>query len=57
MHGFDVVHCCRSPTRATSRRRTWLQIRQEKPDYVILWGWGVMNSDRHQGRRQDRLPA
>lgn len=21
----------------------WLQIRQEKPDYVILWGWGVMN--------------
>ncbi len=21
----------------------WLQIRQAKPDYVILWGWGVMN--------------
>ncbi len=21
----------------------WLQIRKEKPDYVILWGWGVMN--------------
>jgi branched-chain amino acid transport system substrate-binding protein len=21
----------------------WLQIRQIKPDYVILWGWGVMN--------------
>jgi len=21
----------------------WLTIRQEKPDYVILWGWGVMN--------------
>jgi branched-chain amino acid transport system substrate-binding protein len=21
----------------------WLQIRQLKPDYVILWGWGVMN--------------
>jgi branched-chain amino acid transport system substrate-binding protein len=21
----------------------WLQIRQEKPDYVIFWGWGVMN--------------
>jgi branched-chain amino acid transport system substrate-binding protein len=20
----------------------WLRIRQEKPDYVILWGWGVM---------------
>ncbi|MEG2033159.1 MAG: ABC transporter substrate-binding protein, partial [Janthinobacterium sp.] len=22
----------------------WLQIRQAKPDHVILWGWGVMNS-------------
>ncbi|HEX4885290.1 MAG TPA: ABC transporter substrate-binding protein [Casimicrobiaceae bacterium] len=21
----------------------WLQIRQLRPDYVILWGWGVMN--------------
>jgi branched-chain amino acid transport system substrate-binding protein len=21
----------------------WLRIRQEKPDYVIMWGWGVMN--------------
>jgi branched-chain amino acid transport system substrate-binding protein len=21
----------------------WLKIRQEKPDWVILWGWGVMN--------------
>jgi len=21
----------------------WLQIRQARPDYVILWGWGVMN--------------
>ena len=21
----------------------WLQIRQENPDYVIFWGWGVMN--------------
>lgn len=22
----------------------WLQIRQANPDYVILWGWGVMNA-------------
>ncbi|MCG5259571.1 ABC transporter permease [Cupriavidus gilardii] len=21
----------------------WLRIRQERPDYVIFWGWGVMN--------------
>jgi branched-chain amino acid transport system substrate-binding protein len=26
------------------QKATWLQIRQNKPDYVLLWGWGVMNS-------------
>jgi len=22
----------------------WLQIRREKPDYVLMWGWGAMNA-------------
>ena len=26
------------------QKSQWLQIRQQRPDYVILWGWGVMNS-------------
>jgi branched-chain amino acid transport system substrate-binding protein len=26
------------------QKAAWLQIRQNKPDYVLLWGWGVMNS-------------
>jgi branched-chain amino acid transport system substrate-binding protein len=26
------------------QKATWLQVRQSKPDYVLLWGWGVMNS-------------
>jgi len=26
------------------QKSTWLQIRQTRPDYVFLWGWGVMNS-------------
>jgi branched-chain amino acid transport system substrate-binding protein len=26
------------------QKATWLQIRQLHPDYVLLWGWGVMNS-------------
>ena len=26
------------------QKATWLQIRQSKPDNVLLWGWGVMNS-------------
>lgn len=23
---------------------TWLQIRQYRPDWIFMWGWGVMNS-------------
>jgi len=26
------------------QKAVWLQIRQQRPDYVFLWGWGVMNS-------------
>ena len=28
---------------ATTQESQWLQIRQIEPDYVILWGFGVMN--------------
>ncbi|MBK6356149.1 MAG: ABC transporter substrate-binding protein [Betaproteobacteria bacterium] len=43
MHGFElqllpVAHP------GVEQKATWLQIRQSKPDNVLLWGWGVMNS-------------
>lgn len=25
------------------QKSQWLQIRRERPDYVMMWGWGVMN--------------
>jgi branched-chain amino acid transport system substrate-binding protein len=25
------------------QKSTWLQIRRDRPDYVLMWGWGVMN--------------
>ncbi len=43
MHGFSFT-----PMPVThpgvEQKATWLQIRQNRPDYVLLWGWGVMNS-------------
>ncbi len=43
MHGFDLQLL---PVTApgVEQKSTWLQIRQSRPDYVFLWGWGVMNS-------------
>jgi branched-chain amino acid transport system substrate-binding protein len=25
------------------QKATWLKVRQNKPDWIFLWGWGVMN--------------
>ena len=43
MHGFELVLL---PVAApgVEQKATWLQVRQMRPDYVLLWGWGVMNS-------------
>jgi branched-chain amino acid transport system substrate-binding protein len=43
MHGFDsLLFPVTHP--GVEQKATWLQIRQSRPDYVLLWGWGVMNS-------------
>ena len=43
MHGFDLQLI---PVTApgVEQKAAWLQVRQNRPDYVLLWGWGVMNS-------------
>jgi branched-chain amino acid transport system substrate-binding protein len=41
-HGFEFT-----PIPVThpgvEQKSQWLSIRQNRPDYVLLWGWGVMN--------------
>jgi branched-chain amino acid transport system substrate-binding protein len=32
------------PHPGNEQQSQWLQIRQYQPDWVILWGWGVMNA-------------
>ena len=40
--GFEYVKLA-VPHPGNEQQSQWLQIRQLNPDYVILWGWGVMN--------------
>ncbi len=42
-HGFDLQLLPVTPP-GVEQKATWLQVRQSKPNYVVLWGWGVMNS-------------
>ena len=40
--GFEVIKLAVAHP-GNEQQSQWLQIRQAKPDWVILWGWGVMN--------------
>jgi len=42
-HGFELA-TIPVPHPGVDQKSAWLQIRQSRPDYVLLWGWGVMNS-------------
>ena len=43
LNGFDLQLI---PVTApgVEQKAAWLQVRQSRPDYVLLWGWGIMNS-------------
>jgi branched-chain amino acid transport system substrate-binding protein len=43
MNGFELI---KIPVTApgVEQKSAWLQVRQHRPDYVLLWGWGIMNS-------------
>jgi len=38
------------------QKSQWLQIRREKPDVVLMWGWGVMNQVAIQEAANIRYP-
>jgi branched-chain amino acid transport system substrate-binding protein len=42
-YGFELIKIAVAPP-GSEQQSQWLQIRQARPDHVILWGWGVMNS-------------
>ncbi|KGJ13943.1 ABC transporter substrate-binding protein [Paracoccus sanguinis] len=55
-HGFTLTEIPVDPAAAQEQKSQWLQIRREKPDYVILYGWGVMNQAAIQEAANVRYP-
>ncbi len=41
-HGFELSLLAVDHP-GQEQKSQWLQIRRERPDYVLMWGWGVMN--------------
>ncbi|MEC7965671.1 MAG: ABC transporter substrate-binding protein, partial [Pseudomonadota bacterium] len=54
-HGFDLSLLAVDHP-GQEQKSQWLQIRRERPDYVIMWGWGVMNQVAIQEAVNIRFP-
>src|SRR5438477_574597 len=55
-YGFEVTHIPVAD-RGTEQGAQWLQIRQIKPDWVILRGWGVMNPVALKAAAKNGFPS
>ncbi|SDE70151.1 amino acid/amide ABC transporter substrate-binding protein, HAAT family (TC 3.A.1.4.-) [Salipiger thiooxidans] len=42
--GFELLPIPVGLKEMQNQSAQWLQIRRERPDYVVLWGWGAMNA-------------
>ena len=42
-YGYSFLKYAVSPP-GIDQKAVWLQIRQQRPNWVFMWGWGVMNS-------------
>jgi branched-chain amino acid transport system substrate-binding protein len=42
--GFELLPIPVGLKEMQNQSAQWLQIRREQPDYVIMWGWGAMNT-------------
>ncbi len=54
-HGFELTEIAVDHP-GQEQKSQWLQIRREQPDYVLMWGWGVMNQVAVQEAANIRYP-
>ncbi len=54
-HGFELTTLPVDHP-GQEQKSQWLQIRREKPDFVLMWGWGVMNQVAIQEAANIRYP-
>ena len=54
-HGFELM-LLPVDHPGQEQKSQWLQIRRERPDNVIMWGWGVMNQVAIQEAVNIRFP-
>ncbi|MDX1742927.1 MAG: ABC transporter substrate-binding protein [Ruegeria sp.] len=54
-HGFELI-ALPVDHPGQEQKSQWLQIRRDRPDFVLMWGWGVMNQVAVQEAANIRYP-
>ncbi len=54
-HGYELLEIPVDHP-GQEQKSQWLQIRQQRPDFVLMWGWGVMNQVAIQEAANIRFP-
>ncbi len=55
-HGFTLLPIPVGLKEMQNQSSQWLQIRREKPDDVLIWGWGAMNAGAVTEAAKTRYP-
>ena len=54
-HGFEFKAIPIDPP-GQEQKSQWLEIRRSQPDYLLIWGWGIMNPTAVQEAANIRFP-
>ena len=54
--GFEVVQFPVAGKEMQNQSSQWLNVRKEKPDWMIMWGWGAMNATAVKEAAKIRYP-
>jgi branched-chain amino acid transport system substrate-binding protein len=55
-HGFEILPLPVGLSQMQDQSSQWLQIRRERPDFVVMQGWGAMNAAALQEAAKTRYP-
>lgn len=55
-HGFEFLPIPVGLKEMQNQSAQWLQIRRERPDWVMMWGWGAMNQGAINEAVKTRFP-
>ena len=55
-HGFELLQYPVPGKEMQNQSSQWLNVRRDRPDYMVMWGWGAMNPTAVKEATKIRFP-